>query len=426
MTSEAQTQTTNPTVPVTVYRKITGQLVVCLQPGVTPEEVITAYYKHATDAGEPAGPAELLWDAANGTLDIGAAELVLAYDFEPSFSIVADEPLSGDALNSAIMEEEKLEQEQPPAHYRGPEGVQSDKQINEEPTLDNMDLARIAGQSTNNAVVTAIRNNGSVTKIQGNSQVTKIGQPAQPKLANQQVIERLVNEGIGARAKNYRNQTPHRQRQPIAPAVVVHHTERGRELLATALSGHRGGAVDGVDFINTSGAAQTKLGAMLDINAHVPFQVIDAGEFASVGAFWYFVASESPDESVRYLHGAQCRHARHHLISRKVEGFNRLIAEATWAKVCTNEELKSYMTGNDLRYRCFFTQEGSNYPVSSNLEAWYMPILEEIGNTLKRIHKSGDETLAPDFSFLERRQWGNENAVQPRNSNGNNNQRARY
>ena len=407
---------------VLVYRKLTGQLVISLKAAVTSEEVLNAYYQHCIQAGEPERPAELVWDKATNTLDIGAAELVVPEGFDPSFDIVADDTLSGEALNSAIMDEEQLEPEtnQPPAHYKGPEGVLSDEQINEEPTLNKQDLARIKGTQINASAVTAIRNN-NVTKIKGSSGVTKIGTAAPSQLANTAVINRLVKEGIGARAKPQRQQHQ-QQRQERAPAPVVHHNERGRELLANALVGYRQHGRDGVDFINTSAAATTKLGAMLDINAHVPFEIVDAGEFASVGAFWYFIASETPDESMRYLHGQGCKAARHRMISRKVEGFNRLIAEATWAKVCCNAELKSYMTGNALRYRCFYLPEGTDMPMSTPLESWYMPILEEISYVLKEIHRSGDETLAPDFAFLERRVWNQDN-VNNRQNNGNNNRR---
>lgn len=409
------TEATTTISPVLVSRKLNGQLVINLHSSVTSEEVITAYYEFCVGMGEPEGPAEITWNATENTLDIGTAELIIPEGFYPGFDIVAEEMLSGEALDSALMEEEKLEPETKPTQ---PEVVE----IAIAPAIVEIPTPGMAVATGHAFNVTPIHNNNNVTKIQGNNGVTKIAAAAPSPLASPQIIDRLVKEGVGARAKQGRQQPQQvRQQRPAAP--VVHHSERGRELLANALNGFRQHGTDGVDFINTSFIADTKLGKMLDINAHVPFQIVDAGEFASVGAFWYFIASETPDESVRHIYGKACRDARYRLsgtASRKVEGFNRLIAEATWAKVCSNEELRTYMTGNALRYRCFFMQEGSDFPVSTPLENWYMPILEEIGYVLKQIRKTGDETMVPDFSFLERRYDNNQRG----NQNGN--QRNRY
>ena len=404
---------TNSVDSVVFSRNDADQLVITINAALHQDVLLEKYYQFMLPSAPR--PAEIVWNEQDGVLDIGTSKLIMQEVSYPGFDIIADainEPLVGDALDSALFDEERLEpdtikdQDQPSIA----EGVNNEQPINEESNLAQQDTNKQAAANKAPAV-TQIPNRQNVTKIKSNSGGTKIGVAAPSPLADTRVIERLVKEGIGARAKPQRQQ---KQRREVVPLPVVNHTERGRQLLATAMDGFRENGTDGVDFINTSGIASTKLGQLLDINSHVPFPMAEAGVFASVGAFWYYIASEAPDESVRNLYGAGCRNARNRLTSRKVEGFNRLIAEATWAKVSSNQELRNYMVSNDLKYNCFFLQQGTDLPIRSNLEEWYMPILEEIGFTLKQIKKTGDETRTPDFSFLDHGYARNQNQNQRR------------
>ena len=91
--------------------------------------------------------------------------------------------------------------------------------------------------------------------------------------------------------------------------------------------------VDGVNHINMSHFANTRLGKFLDINAYTPFYHRELLNFNSVGGLWYFVKCVEPTETFRYLHGSDCRaEARKHAI-REVEGFKTIIADATWIKI---------------------------------------------------------------------------------------------
>ena len=395
--SEAQIATSVQTSPVEFSRTEQGRLIINIKSDVSAEEVIQLYTTFNNEESSP----EITFNKETNSLDIGNNDLLIPEHFTPAFEIIGDVPmdeLHGDDLDSAIMEE--LQHDNPPIVDESNDTEQQD--VKHAPVEHKEEKLPVA--QADSSIVTPIRSNNQSTKIKGGDRPTKIATAAPSPLAAQRTIEKLVKEGIGSRAKPQRNQKQRREVVPaeVTPPPVVHYSERGKELLANALSDFRGSGKDGVDFINTSSIAETKLGKLLDINAHTCFHFLDAGEFHSVGAFWYFIASEYPNDSVRGLYGSACRNARYNLVSRKVEGFNSLIAEATWAKVCSNPELRSYMLGNDLPYRCFFIQEGNQYPVRSNLEEWYMPILEEIASTLKKIKATENELLVPNFSFLDR------------------------
>jgi hypothetical protein len=404
--SEAQVATVNQIPAVVFSRDSEGKLLIAINSPLSAQETMDKYFEFlfsgsGADASTVPPPAELIWDKTEDAIDIGTSSLTLAAGVEMTYSITATETaITSDDVRAAIDFENSQMQVQslaePEAAVRT-EVVAGAQESVTEPFA--------VGASA----VTKIRSDANVTPIRAGSGATVIGKAAPSPLAAPRTVERLLKEGIGSKSPK---QQPQKQkfRRDVAPAPVVHHSVRGRELLANALDAFRANGVDGIDFINTSGEATTKLGKLLDLNAHVEFTIPEAGSFSSVGAFWYYIAAVTPDEAVRRLHGVQCRNQRQKGDTRVVEGFHTLIAEATWAKVCSHKELRSFMVGNDLPYRHFFTQPGSSFPTNSKLAPWYMPILDEIGRTLKEIQKTGEETLTPNWSILDKpvRQAGND------------------
>lgn len=223
-----------------------------------------------------------------------------------------------------------------------------------------------------------------------NAQPLKTNKRGNAKPADAGQLSQLVREGVGSKAKK---KAPLRQ--------VVRSTEAAAHYLAAAIHDFQQPGEDGMDFINTSAIAETRLGKFLDINARVPFAYQNIGEFASVGAFWYFISAETPDDSLRSLHGTAARNARNRVKSRAVDGFRTLIADATWAKINSDPGLVMAMVENDLRFMCFYKQDNSPLIAQSPVSSWYMPVLEEIANTLREIAGTGNTDLVPDFSFLD-------------------------
>lgn len=226
------------------------------------------------------------------------------------------------------------------------------------------------------------------------------------------------------------------QRQP-APKPALLRSAGSQNYLRDALGLAKVEDKDGVHHINTSVGSETKLGRMLSMNAYVPFDHPDLGMFNSVGGLWYFVGMKEPrDDIFRTLHGAACRQRGAHVQMREVVGFRSIIADATWIKVNSDENLKKMMTENTLPYQCYFLTGELQMRQSPPMAVWYVPVLEEIGRVLRvnaqRVKAAADETErlraeavaagksaddakkdvapvqaeleAPDFEFLERRQ----------------------
>lgn len=163
--------------------------------------------------------------------------------------------------------------------------------------------------------------------------------------------------------------------------------------------------VDGVDHINMSHFANTRLGKFLDINAYTPFYHRELLNFNSVGGLWYFVKCVEPTETFRYLHGSDCRaEARKHAI-REVEGFKTIIADATWIKINTNKQVIADIIDSDLPFKSYFYSGEFNMKKSTPESIWYIEAVETIRRTLKEIDATGNQSLLPDFSHLEKRNF---------------------
>jgi hypothetical protein len=209
-----------------------------------------------------------------------------------------------------------------------------------------------------------------------------------------------TNRGKKQKEKPMPNVNQPQAKAPQKPALLQ--SEKAQSYLRDAMQRNRVEEIDGVTHINTSASAVTMLGKALEINARIPFNHPDLGPFASVGGLWYFVASDgTPDESFRTLHGRPVRIHAAKVKMREVKGFKVIIANATWIKIRSDETLAKDMAANELPYRCYYHVGEMAFPQSTVIAEWYMPVLEEIGRTLKSIYVHGQVDAFPNFEFLE-------------------------
>ena len=142
---------------------------------------------------------------------------------------------------------------------------------------------------------------------------------------------------------------------------------------------------DGVDHINTSSVAQTKLGFLLEINCFSPFEHPELGHFDSIGGFWYYILCDQ-NSMFRTLSGRPCKIAGEREQRKNgtdtVEGFKSIIAEATWVKVISNKEIMDYMVDCDLPFTCYYPVGQALIPEFTATSSWYSAILEEIRRVL--------------------------------------------
>lgn len=237
--------------------------------------------------------------------------------------------------------------------------------------------------------------------------LTRSQRNEQRKAVNQQQSEGNRRE---RQPRPVRNPAPARAAVPVKVQPLMQ-SEKSRNYLRQAMQS----AVtneDGVDHLNTSSSAVTRLGQALEINAHIPFHHPDLGPFKSVGGLWYFIGGQTQDEQFRSLFGKACRMQGKAIKMREIQGFKTIIAEATWIKVFSDDGLRQAMVDSALPFRCYYLQGDMNLRVAALTEDWYMPILEEIRRTLKVMDKTGQTDLFPDFAFLEsRRQIEKKNAA---------------
>lgn len=85
---------------------------------------------------------------------------------------------------------------------------------------------------------------------------------------------------------------------------------------------------DGVTHVNVYSKGKTELGRLLSNFAHTPF-VVNGLEFASVEAYWYWIATDG-DTELRGLHGWKA----------KYEGKNRVLHRGGVAKHVSVDALR--------------------------------------------------------------------------------------
>ena len=249
---------------------------------------------------------------------------------------------------------------------------------------------------------TKTKKSKTMNKTQSANQFSAV--PNTPVVAKTNTLQDLVKNGIGSQA--------------VKAKSGLTHSTKAMALLSKAMGSFKNtvvkppvdkvNGIDGVDYINTASAGDTPLGRALDINYHIRFQYQNTGWFASVGAVWFFILSDIRDESLRNLYGVSCRNIRDRINARHVEGFRTIIADATWAKINSNKHFAAAIVKNELPYACFYTKyiseangKQTKQVVDTSIAYWYVAVIEEISRTLKESAKTGDNTLVPDFGFVE-------------------------
>lgn len=158
---------------------------------------------------------------------------------------------------------------------------------------------------------------------------------------------------------------------------------------------------EGVDFINLASTSKSTLGKKLDLNAHLPFRVEELDlTVSSVGALWALLVTpaEDRDQTILQLHGrAASDHVRkyRHASTAPMKDFKVIIGTALWCKVSQHPTLAAELAANTLPMRSYYVmQDGTE--VTQSYSDWYIPIIEEIADTLRRLKE--DPQATPDLS----------------------------
>ena len=81
-----------------------------------------------------------------------------------------------------------------------------------------------------------------------------------------------------------------------------------------------------------------------------------------------------------------------------------MIAGATWIRFNSYDEVREKLLGNSLPFKQQFIDQASGLPRVPKVGTWYPQVVEEIARVFKQIRDTGDESLVPDWSFLEQRE----------------------
>jgi len=259
----------------------------------------------------------------------------------------------------------------------------------------------------------AISAHHNLGEVQGDQPVPERIPPDGVSIAPEVVNERMVeidvtnlldkfNSGKAKnKAKNKSNAPPVKQQAVLLVPADRQASTYLQRAFTSSSSNNSNDGVDGVDHINISSVACTDLGKFLDINANTPFEHRELAHFTSVGGLWYYVKGEEPDERFRYTWGDRCRAIGKKVKTRDVAGFKTIIADATWIKITASVRAVAELIESTLPFKNYYYYGPLNLKKTTPEAVWYTSAIEEIRRTLKARDATGDQTLLPDFSFLE-------------------------
>ena len=211
-------------------------------------------------------------------------------------------------------------------------------------------------------------------------------------------------EQLSALADRFNNKEVKHVRNPV-PALLIPSNRPATAALGKVFAGKLNNKTDdgedGVDHINVSQMGKTELGKFLDINAKAPFNHPELSQFQSVGGLWFYVKTEAHPESFRYIWGDRCRKMGKEYKTIDVDGFKLIIADATWIKIISNPHMTEEMLLSELPFKNYFYYGALRIKKTTPESTWYCKVLETIRNTLKLRVEINDNTLQPDFSFLD-------------------------
>lgn len=177
---------------------------------------------------------------------------------------------------------------------------------------------------------------------------------------------------------------------------------------------------DGTKHINVMPEGITELGRILDLGAKTPFDHPDLGRFSCLSGLWYYLCA-APIEDFRSLSGNALRRFSKKYTLNHVDGFYRIMAEATWFKVMQNQKIIDLLIktenakGEVIPFNCYYLKgEEEKIPVKHKNSSWYVPILEEVRRVIlinnkvlinKRKNEeevSPDDLEKPNFDFCDK------------------------
>ncbi len=153
---------------------------------------------------------------------------------------------------------------------------------------------------------------------------------------------------------------------------------------------------DGIDHINVYSKGRTPLGRMLSNLTFSPFQLPGLGNFTSVEAFWYWLASGRNNDQIRHLHGhsAKTFGARLPRVDIPEDEFQDLVKQAIRAKLVQNKPIYDEFVKSTLPFVHYYVY-GKDAVVPREKHAWQMHYLEELRHEF--VH---GKPLNPDIKAL--------------------------
>lgn len=154
---------------------------------------------------------------------------------------------------------------------------------------------------------------------------------------------------------------------------------------------------DGVDHINIYSKSLTTLGKLASNFSYSPFELEGYGKFASMEAFWFYVATGCKHNELRPLYGNRAKSLGRSLPKVFHPEFLTIMEQGIRAKVDQNHELKKLLEVNHLPWKhyyfygqldnCKVVREGDGF-----LERVYSQISRELGISHKVI-VAGSRTI---------------------------------
>jgi hypothetical protein len=143
---------------------------------------------------------------------------------------------------------------------------------------------------------------------------------------------------------------------------------------------------DGITHINIYSRGKTKLGRLLSNFAYAPFTLGNAGTFASVEAYWYWLLTGS--EQVRSLFGFSAKQVGKRILSQKgfteinsgLQGFKDCIRNAFTQKLAENPDIEKLLLVSELPLTHYYVFNGKKKEAGYE---WQVKFWENLRSKLK-------------------------------------------
>ena len=158
--------------------------------------------------------------------------------------------------------------------------------------------------------------------------------------------------------------------------------------------------LDGEHHININDKAATTLGKALCHTSNLDFIHSVYGKFNSMEGFWFYIRSQSGDDSLRKLNAIAANKFGKNLAIKQVKDFRLIIAEANWQKIKAYPLLKEELKALTLPLDSYYVHNQEyNIRIRLSNSLWIVAIFHEIRLALQQERE-------PDFQFLSDEQQG--------------------